>query len=76
MLNSAGQSICPLLVAPGSSLAGDASQITGNGGLAPPVAGLLAGMAIQAECPEFMNSVADGNLPAPLQLPGMDLPAN
>ena len=76
VLNGTGQSLCPLLVAPGSSLAGDASHIGGNGGLAPPVAGLLAGMAIQAECPELMNSLADGNVPAPLQLPGMGLPAN
>lgn len=61
-----GQSICPMLVRPGSSLAGDAAQISGNGGLAPPIAGFLAGMAIQAECPAFMTSIANGHMPFPI----------
>jgi len=54
-----GQSICPMLVKPGGSLASNAAQISGHGGLAPPVAGFLASMAIQAECPGFMTSVAN-----------------
>lgn len=76
-----GQSICPMLVKPGGSLASNAAQISGHGGLAPPMAGFLASMAIQAECPGFMTSVANGNMPfpipgaggpgLPLGLPGM-----
>jgi hypothetical protein len=30
------------------------------------VAGFLASMAIQAECPGFMTSVANGNMPFPI----------
>lgn len=71
-----GQSLCPMLVQPGSDVVGSASQISGNGGLAPPVAGLLAGMAIRAGCPGFMTSVADGNPPFPLSgaVPGAEAP--
>jgi hypothetical protein len=80
-----GQSICPMLVKPGGSLASNAAQISGHGGLAPPMAGFLASMAIQAECPGFMTSVANGNMPfpipgaggpgLPLGLPGVPSPA-
>ena len=67
-----GQSICPMLVQPGSSLASSATQVSGHGGAAPPIAGFLAGMAIRAQCPSFMTSVANGNVPAPItgMLPG------
>ncbi len=67
-----GQSICPMLVQPGSSLASSAAQVSGRGGAAPPIAGFLAGMAIRAQCPAFMTSVANGNLPVPISgvLPG------
>jgi hypothetical protein len=61
-----GQSICPMLVKPGSSFASGAAQVSGHGGLAPPLAGLLAGMAIQSQCPSFMTSVANGNMPFPI----------
>jgi hypothetical protein len=80
-----GQSICPMLVKPGGGLASNAAQISGHGGLAPPMAGFLASMAIQAECPGFMTSVANGNMPfpipgaggpgLPLGLPGAPAPA-
>jgi hypothetical protein len=61
-----GQSVCPMLVKPGSSLANGAAQVSGHGGLTPSIAGLLAGMAIQAQCPSFMTSVANGNMPFPI----------
>ncbi|BBX45710.1 hypothetical protein GCM10009641_50920 [Mycobacterium cookii] len=61
-----GQSICPMLVQPGSGLASSAAQISGNGGLAPPLAGFLVGMAIQSQCPSFMTSVANGDMPFPI----------
>lgn len=79
-----GQSICPMLVKPGSSLASGAAQMSGQGGLAPPMVGFLASMAIQSQCPGFMTSVANGNMPFPLPgasglglplgLPGMPTP--
>lgn len=67
-----GQSICPMLVQPGSSLASSAAQVSGHGGAAPPIAGFLAGMAIRAQCPAFMTSVANGDVPTPIAgiLPG------
>jgi hypothetical protein len=67
-----GQSICPMLVQPGSSLASSAAQVSGHGGAAPPITGFLAGMAIRAQCPGFMTSVANGNMPGPVSgiLPG------
>lgn len=34
-----GTSICPLLVQPGSQMASTATQMSGNGGIAPPLAG-------------------------------------
>ena len=61
-----GQSICPMLVKPGSSFASSAAQVSGHGGLAPPLAGFLMGMAIQSQCPSFMTSVANGNMPFPI----------
>jgi hypothetical protein len=67
-----GQSFCPMLVQPGSTLASSAAQASGHGGAAPPIAGFLAGMAIKAQCPGFMTSVANGNMPIPISgiLPG------
>ena len=61
-----GQSICPMLVKPGSSFASSAAQASGQGGLAAPLAGFLFGMAIQSQCPSFMTSVANGNMPFPI----------
>ena len=61
-----GQSICPLLVQPGSNFASNATQMSGNGGLTSPIAGFLAGQAIQAECPAFMTAIANGTMPFPL----------
>jgi Protein of unknown function (DUF732) len=65
-LAQVGQSICPLLVQPASSFASNATQMSGNGGLAPPIAGFLAGQAIQAACPGFMTAIANGTMPYPL----------
>jgi hypothetical protein len=61
-----GQSICPMLVKPGGSLASSAAQMTGHGGLEAPMAGFLAQMAIQSQCPGWMTSIANGNMPFPL----------
>lgn len=65
-----GQSLCPKLVKPGSDLATAVSEMQGNSGLAPTMTGMIAGLAIQLECPAFMSSVADGRLPQALQQAG------
>ncbi|MCV7015416.1 DUF732 domain-containing protein [Mycolicibacterium madagascariense] len=62
----AGQSICPMLVQPGSQLASMATQMTGHGGLAPTIAGWVATMVIQSQCPGWMTSIANGQMPAGL----------
>ena len=83
-----GQSLCPMLVKPGSNLATNASQLQGNSGLTNTIAGAATGMAIQMECPALMSQLANGNMsslsallqlvggtstPAPgLKLPGLD----
>jgi hypothetical protein len=59
-----GTSICPMLVQPGSKMASNLTQASGNGGIAPPVAGMVTQMAIQSQCPSFMTALANGNLPA------------
>jgi hypothetical protein len=66
-----GKSICPSLVKPGATLASIASKVSGNTGLSPNMAGIVTSMAIQMECPGFMTSLANGNMPFPLQTPGV-----
>ncbi|MEY8018553.1 hypothetical protein [Mycobacterium servetii] len=79
-----GQSLCPMLVQPGAQLATIASQLSGKPGLPPEMVGAVASMAIQAECPGVMTSLANGQMPSvlgglggnsgmplPLQLPGL-----
>ena len=61
-----GQSICPMLVQPGATFASTASQMAGNTGLSPAIAGFVTSMAIQMECPGIMTSLANGNMPFPL----------
>jgi hypothetical protein len=58
-----GQSICPVLVQPGSNFASTATNMSGNGGLASPIAGFLAGQAIQSQCPAFMTAISNGTMP-------------
>ena len=65
-LTGIGQSICPMLVKPGATLASVMSQFSGKSGLSPGMAGLVASMAIQMECPGMMASVANGKMPFPL----------
>jgi Protein of unknown function (DUF732) len=62
-----GQSICPMLVKPGATLASTMTQMSGHDGLAPTIAGFVASTAIQAECPSWMTSLANGEMPAGLE---------
>jgi Protein of unknown function (DUF732) len=66
-----GQSICPMLVQPGAKLASIMTELSGHNGLAPDIAGFVATMAIQTQCPGVMTSIANGNMPFGLQLPGV-----
>lgn len=65
-----GQQLCPMLVKPGATLASVASQMSGNTGLSPTIAGFVTSMAIQMECPGVMTSLANGDMPFPLQAAG------
>ncbi|ORW59363.1 hypothetical protein AWC20_10540 [Mycobacterium parmense] len=71
-----GQSICPMLVQPGATVASIASQLTGSGGVSPGIAGMVATMAIQMGCPGFMQSLANGQMPGVLQGPLQGLAGN
>lgn len=72
----AGQSICPMLVQPGSQLASMATEVTGHDGLAPTIAGWVATMVIQTQCPGWMTSLSNGQMPAGLDtLTNMASPA-
>ena len=83
-----GQSICPSLVKPGSSLATTLSELQGNTGLTPTLTGMVAGFVIQTQCPAVMTQISKGDLsilkltgqapaPAPLgqNMSGLDLSA-
>jgi hypothetical protein len=68
-----GQSICPSLVKPGSSLATTLSELQGNTGLTPTLTGMVAGFVIQTQCPAVMTQLANGDLSAlNLTLPGTE----
>ncbi len=57
-----GVSLCPLFVQPGSQLASTATTASGQGGtLGSQLAGGVAGLAIQSQCPNFMTSLANGD---------------
>lgn len=59
-----GQSICPSLVKPGSSLATTLSELQGNTGLTPTLTGMVAGWVIQTQCPAVMTQLSKGDLSA------------
>jgi len=69
-LADAGRSMCPKLVKPGASLATSASQMQGNSGLTPQIAGIATGLAIQLECPALMAAIERGELPKMLKAAG------
>lgn len=71
-----GQSICPSLVKPGSSLATTLSELQGNTGLTPTLTGMVAGFVIQTQCPTVMTQLSKGDLTAlNLKLPGPETSA-
>jgi hypothetical protein len=56
---SLGQSICPMLVEPGKSMASVYSTVTNNG-INPDMAAFFTGIAISMYCPQMMTSLGSG----------------
>jgi hypothetical protein len=56
-----GQSICPMLVEPGKSLASVYSTVSNNG-INPDMAAFFTGIAISMYCPSMMSSIGNGTL--------------
>ena len=54
-----GQSICPMLVEPGKSMASVYSTVTNNG-INPDMAAFFTGIAISMYCPSAMSSIGNG----------------
>lgn len=54
-----GQSICPMLVEPGKSLASVYSTVS-NQGISPEMASFFTGIAISMYCPSMMSSIGNG----------------
>jgi hypothetical protein len=54
-----GQSVCPMLVEPGKSLATVYSTVSNNG-ISPGMAAFFTGIAIQMYCPQMMGSIGNG----------------
>jgi hypothetical protein len=56
---SLGQSLCPMLVEPGKSVASVYSTVTNNG-INPDMAAFFTGIAISMYCPQMMSSLGNG----------------
>jgi Protein of unknown function (DUF732) len=56
-----GQSVCPMLVEPGKSLASVYSTVSNNG-INPDVAAFFTGIAISMYCPSMMSSLGNGTI--------------
>jgi hypothetical protein len=54
-----GQSLCPMLVEPGKSLASVYSTVSNNG-INPDMAAFFTGIAISMYCPQMMSSIGSG----------------
>jgi Protein of unknown function (DUF732) len=54
-----GQSICPMLVEPGKSMASVYSTVSNNG-INPDMAAFFTGIAISMYCPSMMTSIGNG----------------
>lgn len=54
-----GQSICPMLVEPGKSMASIYSTVSNNG-INPAMASFFTGIAISMYCPSMMSSIGNG----------------
>jgi hypothetical protein len=65
-----GQSICPMLAAPGGSFAAAASGVA-HRGMSPQVAQMFTTIAIRTYCPDEMSNLMGGNRYGQPQVPGV-----
>ncbi len=65
-----GQSICPMLAAPGGSFAAAASGVA-HRGMSPQVAQMFTTIAIRTYCPDEMSNLMGGNRYGQPQIPGV-----
>ena len=65
-----GQSICPMLAAPGGSFAAAASGVA-HRGMSPQAARMFTTIAIQTYCPDEMANLISGNRSGQQQIPGI-----
>ena len=69
-----GESVCPMLVEPGKSLAKVYTRVA-DSGIPHDVAAFFTGIAISMYCPQMMASVGNGTvldwLPAARAIPGL-----
>jgi hypothetical protein len=65
-----GQSICPILAAPGGSFAAAASGVA-HRGVSPQVARMFTTIAIRTYCPDEMANLVGGNRYGQAQIPGV-----
>jgi Protein of unknown function (DUF732) len=65
-----GESVCPMLVEPGKSLATVYSSVANNG-IPPEMAAFFTGIAISMYCPQMMSSIGNGTFLNWLQVPGL-----
>lgn len=61
-----GQSVCPMLVEPGKSLASVASDLGLTEGMSPEVASMFVGIAITTYCPSMFTQIINGEIPTEL----------
>jgi hypothetical protein len=65
-----GQSICPMLAAPGGSFAAAASGVA-HRGMSPQVAQMFTTIAIRTYCPDEMSNLMGGNRYGQPQISGV-----
>ena len=66
-----GQQVCPMLSAPGQTAADVAAKVADAGGMSLGPATMFTGIAISLFCPAMMSSIASGQSPIPLSIPGL-----
>jgi hypothetical protein len=71
MATSLGQTVCPMLSKPGGSFAKTASQVRGDTGLTPDMAGMFTSIAISMYCPQMMSKFANGDFSGLSAIPGL-----
>jgi Protein of unknown function (DUF732) len=65
-----GQSICPMLAAPGGSFAAAAYGVA-HRGMSPQAARMFTTIAIQTYCPDEIANLTSGNRSGQQQIPGI-----